>query len=81
MIETAVLLRCFDRYISDGGHSVTRAQFEANLHIKSTDSDFRDNIGPLLRPGIRWDFDEALKTVRARIIAALPGDPWKGDAT
>lgn len=79
--DTAALLRCFDRYMKESGHSVTRAQFEANLHGKSNSSDFRDDIGPLLRPGIRWDFDEAIATVGTRIIAALPGDPWKGDGT
>ena len=80
-IEVALLLRCFDRYMKEAGHSVTRAQFEANLHHKSGDSDFRADISALLRPGIHWDFDVALATVSARIIAALPGDPWKGETT
>ena len=77
-VDAAALLRCFHRYMSEGGHSVTRAQFEANLHDKSSDRDFRDDIGPLLRPGIMWDFDDALAIVGSRIIEALPGDPWKG---
>ena len=78
-VDTEVLLRCFDRYMTEGGHAVTRAQFEANLHGKASSHDFRDDIVPLLRPGIRWDFDEALALVRARVIDALRGDPWKGD--
>lgn len=77
-IDTDALLRCFNRYMKKGGHSVTRAQFEANLHGKSSDSDFRDDMGPLLRPGIKWDFDVALAAIGTRIIEALPGEPWKG---
>lgn len=78
-MDTEALLRCFERYMAEGGHSATRAQFEANLHEKARDHDFRDDIVPLLRPGVPWDFDEALATVSERIIASLPGDPWKGD--
>lgn len=80
-IDTNALLRCFDRYMKAGGHSVTRAQFEANLYGKSSDSDFRGDLGPLLRPGIKWDFDAALAAVGTRIIEALPGEPWKGAAS
>jgi len=77
-VEPSTLLRCFARCMKEGGHSVTRAQFEANLHEKASDADFRADIDPLLRAGIPWDFDEALGIVRARIIDGLPGDPWKG---
>jgi predicted nucleotidyltransferase component of viral defense system len=78
-VEVAALLRCFHRYMADGGHAATRAQFEANLQTKARDPDFRDDIAPLLRPGIAWDFDEAVSVVSDDIIAALPGEPWKGD--
>ena len=77
-VDTELLLRCFTRYMTEGGHAVTRAQFEANLHEKASDHDFRDDIVPLLRPGINWELDDALRLVSERIIAQLPGDPWKG---
>ena len=77
-VDPAVLLRCFDRYMIEGGHSVTRAQFEANLHEKSTDSDFRDDIEALLGPTIPWDFEDAMQVVLEHVVAKLPGDPWKG---
>lgn len=73
------LIRCFDRYMTEGGHSVTRALFEANLHEKSGRKDFRSDMDPLLRHGLSWDFDEALEVVLTEIITKLPGDPWKGD--
>lgn len=38
----------------------------------------RDDIVPLLRPDIDWDFEDAFRLVSERIIEELPGDPWKG---
>jgi predicted nucleotidyltransferase component of viral defense system len=77
VVNIDALLDCFDRYMTEGGHAVTRALFEANLHQKAGRRDFRDDIGPLLRPGMAWDFDDALKVVSDQLIARLPGDPWK----
>ena len=81
VIDTETLLRCFTRYMTEGGHAVTRAQFEANLHGKAGDHDFRDDIVPLLRPGIEWNLKDALRRVGVRIIEELPGAPWKEDAS
>lgn len=36
-------------------------------------------MNALLRPGLTWDFDAALKAVMEEIVSRLPGDPWKGD--
>jgi hypothetical protein len=41
--------------------------------------EFRGDILPLLRPGLGWDFEEALAVVMDRMIAKLPGEPWQGD--
>ena len=78
VVDTEALLRCFERYMAEGGHSATRAQFEANLHQKANNPDFRDDIVPLLRPGVPWDFDVALAAVSNNIIESLQGEPWKG---
>ena len=78
-VNVDALIRCFDRYMAEGGHSVTRALFEANLHEKSRRRDFRNDMGPLLRHGLSWDFDEALEVVLTEVISKLPGDPWRGD--
>ena len=79
-VETAALLRCFDRYMAYGGHTVTRAQFEENLHWKARSPEYRGDIVPLLNPNVRqdFDFDEALDNVRDQLITRLPGDPWQG---
>lgn len=79
-VDVGSLLKCFDRYMSAGGHTVSRAQFEANLHEKSSAPEFRGDTAPLLRPGVAWSVDEALLRVSDEIVSNLPGDPWKGGA-
>ena len=74
----SVLITFFQRYMSESGQAVSRAQFEKNLAGKRNLHDFREDIEPLIRPGIIWDFDAAMDTVIERIITELPGDPWKG---
>ena len=64
--------------MTEAGHAVSRAQFEENLAGKRALQTFREDIEPLLRPGVRWDFDVAMDAVIGRIVAGLPGDPWKG---
>lgn len=77
-IEPKLLLRCFKRYMAEAGHAVTRAQFEANLHQKWNDADFRSDMEALLGPAAPWDFDDAMRSVLKQLVAALPGAPWKG---
>lgn len=72
------LLHCFHEYMGRGGHSVSRAQFEENLHLKSSNAKFRGDLTPLLRPGIEWDVDKAFGLVLEKLVSGLPGDPWKG---
>ncbi|NOY90244.1 MAG: nucleotidyl transferase AbiEii/AbiGii toxin family protein [Deltaproteobacteria bacterium] len=78
-IDPPTLLRCFDRYMAEEGHAITRAQFEANLTAKRRQPDFRDDMRPILRPGFKWDFDTAMDAVLANLVAQLPGEPWKGE--
>ena len=77
-IEPQTLISCFNHYMDEDGRSVTRAQFEANLAQKRKQPDFRDDVTPLLRPGIAWDFDAAMDSVLKDIISLVPGDIWKG---
>ena len=74
----SVMIACLKRYMSESGQAVSRAQFEENLAGNRNRHDFREDIEPLLRPGVTWDFDVAMNTVLERIIAELPGDRWKG---
>jgi len=79
-VEPSTLLACFQRYMTGDGQAVSRAQFEANLHEKRSAPVFRADIEPLLRPGLTWDFNGAMDTVLERLVAQLPGAPWKGQA-
>lgn len=76
--DVDAVLACFSRYMAEGGHTVTRALFEANLHEKASRPDFRKDMDPLLRHDLSWDFDEALEVVLSRIVSKLPGASWKG---
>ena len=78
IVNAEALLDCFNRYMTEAGHAASRAQFEANLHEKAGNREFRGDILPLLRPGIVWDFDEALRVVLKRLVERLPGSPWRG---
>ncbi len=78
-IDPLRLLACFERYMTEDGRDVTRAQFEENLAGKRMHVDFRDDVQPILRPGLSWDFDMAMDTVLENLVAKLPGEPWKGN--
>lgn len=78
IIDPPRLLTCFDRYMTEGELAVSRAQFEANLHEKRTAPLFRSDIDALLRPGLGWDLDVAMDAVLEKLVAHLPGEPWKG---
>ncbi|WP_423925841.1 nucleotidyl transferase AbiEii/AbiGii toxin family protein [Candidatus Palauibacter sp.] len=79
-VDPRTVLTCFLRYMRENGHSVTRAQFEENLQGKQTLRDFREDMDPLLRPGLSWDIGTAMNVVRDRFVALVPGDRWKGTA-
>ena len=78
-VDIDVLIGCFNRYMRAGGHTVSRALFEANLEEKAHRVDFRGDMDGLLAPGIDWDFDAALQFVLQEIVSRLPGEPWRGN--
>ncbi len=77
-VDAGTVVSTFGRYLEAEGNSVTRAQFEANLHEKSGDKSFRGDIEPLLRSGVRWDFEDAMACVMREFVSKIPGDPWAG---
>lgn len=72
------IVDAFLRYMAHEGHPVTRAQFEENLALKMNDQAFLADISPLLASGHRWEPEEAALVIAERLLARLPGDPWKG---
>lgn len=74
----ARVITAFSAYIEHGGHHVSRAQFEENLAGKIGDPQFAADIGPLLAAGYKWELEPAAEAVSSRLVALLPGEPWKG---
>ena len=61
----------YDPTTLDGGST-------QNLAGKSKMKDFREDIIPLLRPDLVWNYDLALEQVQTQIIQYLSGEAWKG---
>lgn len=78
-VDPARVVAAFSTYMDHGGHRVTRALFEQNIEAKLRNRQFTADIGPLLAPGYRWNMEDAARTVSSRLIALLPGEPWKGE--
>lgn len=70
-LDVAKMVESFHRYMDHGGHSVSRAEYVANLDAKMTDPAFRDDIFPLLASGIAYDPDVAHQMVATRILSNL----------
>ena len=68
----------FCAYMEAEKHSVSRAQFEINLAEKMLDARFCSDVVALLRTGVRWDPQEAVRLVRRELVERLPGVGWKG---
>lgn len=76
--DPARIVHAFSAYMDREGHKITRAQFERNLVPKLRDRQFLADIGPMLAAGYEWDAEAAARVVSSRLIALLPGKPWKG---
>jgi len=71
------IVKAFGKYMEREGHRVTRAQFERNLASKFRNAQFIADIGPLLAASYKYDREEAAEVVSTRLVALLPGEPWK----
>jgi len=76
-VNPACIVEAFTAYMKNEGKHVTRALFERNLAEKRKSAQFSADIAPLLASGYTWDKDRAAETVSTRMIALLPGAPWK----
>lgn len=78
MVNPGRIVEAFAMYMEREGSRVTHALFERNLSGKLRDPQFGADIGPLLAHGHWWDMEKAAQEVSLRLIALLPGAPWKG---
>jgi predicted nucleotidyltransferase component of viral defense system len=77
-VDPERIVKTFSAYMDHGGHNITRALFEQNMHLKLNDPQFTADISPLLANGYSWDLPKASDEVLSGLIQRLPGDPWKG---
>ncbi len=76
-LDDSSIVDMFDRYVRGEGNRITRAQFERNLAQKEGMPDFLGDILPLLPSGAGYDPQAAVQLVQERLIARLPGKPWR----
>ncbi|MGH7821484.1 MAG: nucleotidyl transferase AbiEii/AbiGii toxin family protein [Candidatus Binatia bacterium] len=77
-VDDRKVIECFRRYMDEGGVRVSRAELEANLRAKLAAPAFLDDLAPLLAGDVSYDTRAAGALVLERLIAGLPGEPWKG---
>lgn len=77
-IDAERIVAGFGAHMEREGDPVTRAMFERNLAGKVGHAQFNADISALLRTGYEWRPTEAARIVSERLIALLPGEPWKG---
>lgn len=71
-LDPSSVVTCFNRYLENDGHRVTRAEFEANLAEKIDDKVFLADVPPLLALGVSFDPVAALEHVREAFLSRLP---------
>ena len=76
--DEAHVVECLSEYLARGETSISRAEFEENMAAKLAFPDFRAEVLPLLRDPTGYEVDVAAELVHDRLIARLPGEPWKG---
>jgi predicted nucleotidyltransferase component of viral defense system len=78
-VDTGRIVSAFLEYMEHEGHPITRAQVEQNVALKMRDGAFLADLSPLLASGDGWDPVRAEAIVSQRLVALLPGEPWKGE--
>jgi predicted nucleotidyltransferase component of viral defense system len=75
--DEAHVIECLGEYLARTETAISRAEFEANMAGKLASSDFLADVIPLLRDPAGYDVDAAASLVNDRLVARLPGEPWK----
>lgn len=75
------VLSCYEEYVEEAREAgdISRAQFELNLSGKIRDAEFREDTKPLLREGIEYEIDKAVRIVHEQFVSLLDGDPYQGE--
>jgi len=75
------VLSCYEEYVEEAREAgdISLAQFEENLSGKIRDAEFREDTKPLLREGIEYEIDKAVRIVHEQFVSLLDGDPYQGE--
>jgi predicted nucleotidyltransferase component of viral defense system len=71
-VDPRRVVAAFRRYMEEGGHQVSRAQFERNLAEKLDDRRFLSDMPPLLAARQAWDAPRAATLVMDTLFQLLP---------
>ena len=79
-LDIQTLIECFEKYMAHGGATVSRAQYEANLHAKLAMPEFTSDLPVILSADAlkRFDIQKAGDSILRKLIARLKGEPWQG---
>ncbi len=80
-IRSDRIIECFQNYMSRDDLKVSRAQFEENLSSKLLNNAFLNDVRLLIPADVEYDTAIAAKIIQDKLIAKLPGKPWKGMAS
>jgi len=77
-VDDKKIIECFNRYLGQEGLTVSRAEFEENMHDKLRNQSFLGDLNSLLPVGVSYNIADAAPLINQRLLAQLHGDPWKG---
>ena len=77
------LIACFQYYLAQEGHPISRANAEERM-LKKLNQSLTEDIAPLLPAGVNFNDDAAITAfgrVWGELIARIPGESWKSSKT
>jgi hypothetical protein len=73
-LDLQKVMECYEGYIAfPENHLPTAAEFAANLEVKIADPAFKDDVLPMLRDGVEYDADAALRKVMEAFVPLMKG--------
>jgi predicted nucleotidyltransferase component of viral defense system len=70
-VDPGKVIDAFKAYMDNQGLKVSKKEFRNNLELKLDDQSFKNDIVPLLRPGISYSIEDAYRLVDNRLINRL----------
>ena len=78
-LDQQKVVGCLLFYLDKEGLTLSRAEFEKNMHHKLKDKLFLEDISALLPPNREYAHALSYDLVHRELICLLPGDPWQNN--